>query len=170
MSFYRGKRATKTKTTSSKYRVSGCGRMDDLRKSIVTPDDFHASPRTLYSGAHTHTHTPANVHTLIMHVLIVGARAASSNYRGKHNWCGAKTLESSRFPSCASRDPLIASIKKHATAFYSLNDLPTDQPVKSPKKRQGKKGERKKRRHKELLEKKKRTDHHGPCVQLTRSS
>lgn len=81
-----------------------------------------------------------------MHVLIiVGARAASSNYRGKHNWCGAKTLESSRFPSCASRDPLIASIKKHATAFYSLNDLPTDQPVKSPKKGKEKRGERKKR-------------------------
>lgn len=143
MSFYRGKRATKTKTTSSKYRVSGCGRMDDLRKSIVTPDDFHAPPRTLYSGAHIQARV--DVHTLIMHVLIiVGARAASSNYRGKHNWRGAKTLESSRFPSCASRDPLIASIKKHATAFYSLNDLPTDQPVKSPKKRQGKKGREKK--------------------------
>ena len=62
MSFYRGKRATKTKTTSSKYRVSGCGRMDDLRKSIVTPDDFHAPPRTLYSGAHTQTHTRKCTH------------------------------------------------------------------------------------------------------------
>lgn len=80
MSFYRGKRATKTKTTSSKYRVSGCGRMDDLRKSIVTPDDFHAPPRTLYSGARIHARRCTHAH----------------NARINNSWSSCSVVELSR--------------------------------------------------------------------------
>lgn len=94
--------------------VSGCGRMDDLRESIVTPDDFYAATWTTdspYPDTHIQTYnTRINNFDLAQRRRIIGGNIIA--------W-RQKTHESSAAFLMPGRDPLIASIKKHATTFYS---------------------------------------------------
>lgn len=106
-----GERKAKPKT---KCTVSGCGRMDDLRESIVTPDDFYAATWTTdspYPDTHIQTYnTRINNFDLAQRRRIIGGNIIA--------W-RQKTHESSAVFLMPGRDPLIASIKKHATTFYS---------------------------------------------------
>lgn len=114
INFHFLERGERRATAKTKCTVSGCGRMDDLRESIVTPDDFYAATWTdRLSVSHTYRYTyntRINNFDLAQRRRIIGGNIIARRQ---------KTHESSAAFLMPGRDPLIASIKKHATTFYS---------------------------------------------------